>query len=411
MNRRSFITAGGALLSGCAYWPEGLENRCWGPGLAAPLAEHSLLGSAWEGIDATRYWDCHVHLLGTGDSGSGAWVSPQLTSFMHPLQLVQYRFYLNASCIDAPDDVDRQFLARLLACQSDLPPGNRLMVLAFDYVFDAEGNRRKDRSVFHVPNEYAARLAAEHPGRIEWIASVHPYRKDAVQALRRAAQGGARAVKWLPPAMGIDPGSPRCDAFYAALAQLDLPLLTHAGLERAVHGEGAQDFGNPLRLRRALDHGVRVIMAHCASLGTGVDLDRGPNGPETANFAMFERLMDEPRYEGRLFGEISALTQTNRLGTPLDRVIERTEWHPRLINGSDYPLPGVVPLLSTRVLIERGYLRSSEAAYIRQVRHYNPLLFDFLIKRFARRGEQRLGDVVFESRRIFDPTLTNPATG
>ncbi len=70
-------------------------------------------------------------------------------------------------------------------------------------------------------------------------------------------------------------------------------MLTHAGAELAVHGGQMQDYGNPLRLRRALDHGVRVIMAHCASLGDGTDLDRGPDAPAVSNFTLFARLMEE----------------------------------------------------------------------------------------------------------------------
>jgi mannonate dehydratase len=37
--------------------------------------------------------------------------------------------------------------------------------------------------------------------------------------------------------------------------------------------------GATLRLRRALDHGVRVVIAHCASLGEDQDEDRGRTAP------------------------------------------------------------------------------------------------------------------------------------
>jgi hypothetical protein len=40
-----------------------------------------------------------------------------------------------------------------------------------------------------------------------------------------------------------------------------------------VKGGNREDFGNPLRLRRPLEQGVRVLVAHCASLGSGLDLD------------------------------------------------------------------------------------------------------------------------------------------
>ena len=43
--------------------------------------------------------------------------------------------------------------------------------------------------------------------------------------------------------------------------------------------------------------------------------------PERSNFDLFMRLMDEKRYEGLLFGEISATTQRNRLPRQLESAI------------------------------------------------------------------------------------------
>ena len=134
--------------------------------------------------------------------------------------------------------------------------------------------------MLHVPNEYARDVAKTHPADFEWAASIHPYRKDALEALEQAKRDGARAVKWLPSAMGIDPASARCERVLSSFCRrIDLPLIAHAGLERAVLGREAHDFGNPLRLRRALDAGVRVVVAHCASMGEDRDLDKGANGP------------------------------------------------------------------------------------------------------------------------------------
>src|SRR5262249_54329782 len=155
------------------------------------------------------------------------------------------------------------------------PSGVKLMLLSFDHHHDGDGHLVPEGSDFHIPDRYAAAVAARWPGRFEWIASIHPYRTDAVEALEAARRTGAQAVKWLPNAMGIDPASPRCDRFYEALARTDTPLLSHAGEEAAVDSAAAQELGNPLRLRRALEHGVRVIVAHCATLGKGVDLDKG----------------------------------------------------------------------------------------------------------------------------------------
>ena len=329
------------------------------------------------------------------------WIAPEMDSLAHPIQYAQKQFYLNASCVPGQGVLDDGHVAKLYALANELAPGARVMLLAFDYHHDEAGARRLDLSSYHTPDEYAARIAQAHPDRFEWIASIHPYRADCVDALERAARAGARAIKWLPSAMGMDPASPRCDRFYEALARIGLPLLTHAGAELAVHGSAYQDLGNPLRLRRALDHGVRVIVAHCASLGSGVDLDRGPDGASVSNFALFARLMDEPRYEGRLFGEISAMTQINRLGTPLRTLLARPEWHTRLVNGSDYPLPGVMPLFSLARMVDGNYLSTAEAKVLSEVRRYNPLLFDFALKRLLRDGGRRLAPTVFASRRVF----------
>jgi mannonate dehydratase len=104
-----------------------------------------------------------------------------------------------------------------------------------------------------------------------------------------------------------------------------------------------------------------------------------------------------------LYGEISAITQVNRMGPALTTLIERTDWQARLVNGSDYPLPGVMPLFSLRRLVAEGYLPAAAAPVLSEIRRYNPLLFDFVLKRHLRAGTKRFAPGVFESRRVFDP--------
>jgi predicted TIM-barrel fold metal-dependent hydrolase len=359
--------------------------------------------AAWEGLDPTKVWDGHCHLIGSGDGASGIYVNPAMHSLLHPLEYAQRLFFRNAGCVrDAPGQTDASYVERMRALQEGMRPGAKLLLLAFDASVTEAGEVSWERTGFHVPNRYAAQLAQRDAQRFEWAASVHPYRRDCVEQLEAAANAGARALKWLPAAMGMDPASRLCDRFYAALARLDLPLITHAGLERAVQGTDAQELGNPLRLRRALDLGVRVVVAHCASMGQDHDTDRGANGPAIDSFELFARLMDEPRYAGRLYGDISAMTQTARAGAPLARVIEREDWHHRLLNGSDYPLPGVFPLYSVDYLVERGYVEKNAAPLFQGLREHNPLLFDFVLKRSLRSGGKRLAAAVFETRGFFD---------
>jgi mannonate dehydratase len=238
---------------------------------------------------------------------------------------------------------------------------------------------------------------------------VHPWRADALDELDRCAAAGAVGVKWLPNAMGIDPASPRCDAFYARLAALGLPLLTHTGEEQAVEAEELQALGNPLRLRRALDAGVTVIAAHCASLGEGEDLDAAPDGagarPRRSCYELFLRLLGEERHAGRLFGDISATTQFNRCEPVLADLLGRPELHPRLVNGSDYPLPAIDPLIRTGKLVGLGLLDPDERPALDELFDYDPLTFDFVLKRrlrLVRDGRAwRFADAAFHTAHLY----------
>jgi uncharacterized protein len=407
MNRRLFLRALGAgalgIAGGCDFSLEqGIFNPCLPDPTPQRLLDHNLVGASWQGVDPANFWDCHVHVAGVGDGHTGVWITPQMKSLFHPWQNLQRRFYLNASCAEREGSVDEDFVRRLLHCLAAFPRGAKAMLLAFDFHYDEDGARREDLSSFFIPNRYAAGLAQRFPYRLEWICSIHPYRADAIDELHWSAGQHARAVKWLPSAMGMDPASPKCDRFYQALARLNLPLLTHGGEEKAVHGGSMSELNNPLRLRRPLDQDVRVIIAHCASLGESIDIDRGPNGPRLDGFELFQRLMDEPRYEGRLFGDISAVTQANRAESILATLIRRVEWHARLINGSDYPLPGVVPLFSPRRFVKQQFLTDAQAQVLSEIRRYNPLLFDFVLKRNLVSGGKHFTPVVFESRRLFE---------
>lgn len=411
MNRRQFLKTLPAVgvgivgVAGARYWPEqGFINQCLG-GLPNAVLQNPLMAKVWDGVDPTQVWDCHTHLVGSGDSGSNAWYSPDMDNLWHPLLRAQKWFYMNAACVDeTPGRMDASYVEHLHALLQGMRPGCKAMLLAFDWRHDANGRPDRAHSIFHIPNAYAAEVARRYPNRFEWAASIHPYRPDCVDALQQAVGDGARAIKWLPSAMGIDPASSRCDRFYDAVAAADLPIISHAGRELAVQG-GDQNDGNPLKLRRAMDHGVRVVVAHCASDGHDIDFDRGPDGPRVKSFDLFARMMDEPQYETRLYGDISALTQFNRAWA-LKTTMQRGEWHSRLLNGSDYPLPGVMPLFSASDMADMGLLDAAAVPWLKEVRAHNPLLFDFALKRLLRLDGRSFPASVFETASFFSSKMT-----
>ncbi len=379
---------------------EGLRNPCRGA-LPAELANHELVRSAFDGLDANDLWDVHAHLLGTGDSGSGCSVHPSMSQWWHPVEMMRKRGILDAACVDAgASSIDRAYVERLLASANEFPRGARWLLFAFERAHDDDGAPRDDLSTFHVPDEYAAAIAREHPERFEWVASIHPYRDDAIARLDAAVAAGARAIKWLPSAMNIDLRDARCRPFCERLVRHGVPLVVHCGEEHAVPGAGRDELGNPLLLRAALEHGVRIIGAHCASLGHAADLD-ARSQREERSFDLFARLLDEPRWQRQLLGDISALFQVNRDAHVWRTVLQRTDWHGRLLHGSDHPLPGVMPLYSPARLAGAGLLDADAVQPLRRIRKHNALLFDLVTKRHLRHGSARLADSVFRTRQHF----------
>lgn len=407
MNRRQFLLGAAALsisgmaYAGAKYWPEnGIKNQCLS-GLPDELAHHPLMQQVWQGIDPTQVWDTHVHLTGTGDGDVGVWMNPNMESWLHPILRVQKNFYMDASCA-VHGQVDLTYVTRMAEIGAEMPAGFKSMLFAFDWFHDEQGQPVKDHSIFHVPNQYTASVASEHSQYFEWVASIHPYRPDALDALDQAHATGARAVKWLPSGMGIDPASPKCDAFYQKLAALNLPLISHTGHESAVQG-GDQRHGNPLRMRRALDQGVRVVLAHCASDGHDEDLD---NQHKTIkSIELFFRLMDTPDYQTLVFGETSALTLVNHAWA-IKPILARQDLHARLLNGSDYPLPGILPLVNTQYLQGLGLLEDAHVPFLQALKHYNPLMFDFALKRLLAFDGVSFPVQTFETRAFFQPSST-----
>lgn len=401
MQRRHFLglLGGGAALSaaGLGLAKPALVNPCRAA-IPVGLQDSPWLQQAWAGITPAEVWDCHVHLAGLGDGGSGIVVGPQLSSPWHPLHYAQRLFYMNAGCAhDAPGKVDSAYVARLLNLCDAMPAGFKVMLFAFERFHDAQGEAHPEHSAFYVPNAWAAKLARDFPARFEWVASLHPYQPAAVDDLRQAISAGARAVKWLPAAMGMDPADGKCDAFYRVLAESGTPLIVHCGEEKAVKGSDTQAYGNPLRLRRALDAGVKVVVAHCATLGQDLDDD----GKRRTSFELFLKLMAEPRARELLYGDLSAITQRNRDPACIRTLLARGDLHPRLLHGSDYPLPGILPLTSPAALARAGLLPKAAVDDLDTLRQHNPLLFDFTLKRLLNWQGQAFSPAVFQTRRVF----------
>lgn len=271
-------------------------------------------------------FDIHVHIAGTSRAHAGNYLCarPPLP-FLIRRQLRQSlrlaRTAMRAENLDAA--IERGLLPWVSESRVD-----RFVLLALDGAYQNDGTPDWPRTRIIVSNDYVADFAARHT-KLLFGASIHPYRRDALEELERAVARGACLVKWIPSAQNIAPDDPRCHAFYEQLAARRMPLLVHTGIEHTLP-TFPQRLNDPCRLKPALERGVTVIGAHC---GTRVFLH------ERTYFARWKTMaMAYPSF----YGDLSAFGSPLHLG-PLREIIRQPLLASKVIYGSDFPVP-VMPL-------------------------------------------------------------------
>ncbi len=230
-------------------------------------------------------------------------------------------------------DFDGTIRKQVLGALDGAASVRRGVLLALDAIYTREGRRCDDESGMIVSNEYVRELARSDP-KVLFGASVNPNRgeRDGTAELERCLDGPqpAALVKWIPNSQLIDPSEARHDWFYRALAAARVPLLCHSGPEYAVPVPAPaaqnQELGDPRRLRRALDAGVTVIVAHCGTRFFPTD--------ELDYLDDLATMMGE---YPQLYADLSAMCVLCRIGT-VDRVLDKLD-PDRLVLGSDFPIP------------------------------------------------------------------------
>jgi uncharacterized protein len=370
------------LASGCV---QALGGAFTGKPEAAPSAlspaAQALVADAYRDIPPGAARDYHTHVLTLDTETTGGYLNPRMLSWWHPIHRLRTSIYMSAAGVEDLDHADQQYLDRLVSLIRAVPNHGKHYILAFDQHYRADGRVDEAKTEFYVPNDYVWAVCERYPDVFLPAISVHPYRPDALAELDSWGRRGVKLIKWLPNAQGIDASDPRLDPYYAKVREYDMTILTHVGEEQAVEAEEDQRLGNPLLFRRPLDQGVKIIMAHGGSLGSDLDLDNGGTAP---SYELVLRLLKEPKYERQLFADISAITQFNRLPAPLLALLQDRSIHGRLVNGSDYPLPAVNVVIHVHKLASNKLIAQEDVAPLREIYRYNPLLFDFVLKRRLR---------------------------
>jgi len=330
--------------------------------------------------------DIHVHFGAPPDKESGCFWSEEFAhSAAYVAMLLITRFLFK--------NVDiRAIRHHLLGAINSSKCVDQSVLLAMDQVYSESGVAQPHATPLYVPNRYIAVLARSEP-RVLFGCSIHPYRFDWRDELEYCLENRAVLCKWIPSSQLIDPGHPNCLAFYKKLAEHHLPLLTHTGPEYAIptSEKAYNEFNNPKHMRRALDEGVTVILAHCA-LPYFWFLD----GDYQVDFDEFLKLFDEAQRKGwRLYADVSALCTPLR--SPYIETIKERVPADRLVFGSDYPIP----------LFELSYNQSKNLLnwlrFISKVR----LMRNPLDKNYMLIKEMGLGDTLFRAAaRLFGEIRT-----
>ena len=202
---------------------------------------------------------------------------------------------------------------------------DRCIVLAQDAVYREDGSRDDAATHFYVSNDYVLDLS-RRSDRILPGCSINPWRRDALAELERCRAAGCRLVKIHTAIQGVDPSLAQFDPFYALARDLGVVLMFHTGYEHSCTVR-SQQFTDPARLARPLDHGGVIVAAHC---GTCAWFD-----PENY-YPRFIRTLE--RYDN-LYGDTAIMASLIRWSSLRRLSREPADLRRRIVHGSDYPFP------------------------------------------------------------------------
>lgn len=271
---------------------------------------------------AERIVDMHCHVAGLGYGNSGCFISPAMR------KNIRFRYYLRAFGIhecELKQHGDRYLIKKLSEELAQSKQVHKAVLLAMDGVVTC-GELDRDKTEIYIPDEYLAQEASMF-GQF-WGASINPLRKDALERLQWAKDKGAVLVKWLPGVMGFDPNDAQCDAFYAKLVELNMPLLVHVGPESSftrIYPEYLQ----PHIIDRAIVLKVKIIVAHVGLGGKYTDCRTG----EVKDY--MNEVLSRMQHEN-VYADISALTLVNH--TQYIKRVRNAPIQHKLLYGTDFPL-------------------------------------------------------------------------
>jgi uncharacterized protein len=278
--------------------------------------------------------DIHVHLFGTGDSGSGCRLSREKSEGL--------LFWFLARKLGLSGRATTLDESYVLALAEQIRGSGlaRAVVLAQDAVYDEHGEADWRRTHFYVPNDYLLEVAARYPDLMIPCVSINPQRADAIDELDRCAASGARVLKIHPPTQGVDLADKKYVGFFRRCAALKMVVMVHTGHEHSAPVVDVR-LASPRKLELALGEGCTVVACHC---GTGWWWDR----PD-----MLSDFLLMLRKHGNLWGDTSVLGSAGRVRAFL-RLLADDGAADRLLHGSDFPFPSFPLAFATAIGTKRA---------------------------------------------------------
>jgi hypothetical protein len=272
--------------------------------------------------------DGHAHLF--GDAG---WPpSHKLSCGLSPSQKANASYLALTRLLGLPKsgNLDEAYIQALVTQVGEarkVIPGFRVVLLAQDCRYTAQGYPDWVNSTAYVPNEHLFRVVQRYPDWFIPCPSINPQRKDWEAELAYCVAQGARVLKIHPPTQAVDPSEPRFQAFYQKCAQSGVRIMVHTGTEHSAPIT-SQGLGDARLLNLALSEGCTVVAAHSAT--------RAFFDPPAENFFPFLEVMmrDQPL----LYGDTAVLGSLPRWRC-LPDILNSPTVRPRTLHGSDWPFP------------------------------------------------------------------------
>lgn len=343
--------------------------------------------------DIDRVYDVHLHNLGYDE---GNYLNPNasvrgLASWMDYFTFMVLRYAAGTS---NPIGSTQEARKRIHSYVANFPKLTAF-ILPIQKAIGPDGRVDWEKTGNFLKNYSALITASSFVGTDSTIlpaVSIHPFDANWKKKLQKAHSQGMRLVKWMPP-QSIPPDSDRLNEFYLAMKELEMILIAHSGPEHTIptneNNKAWEDWGNPLRFRKALQMGVNVILAHCGHREDIPDLDQ-PNQPLTSGQELFFRIAREAyqknqtgEWKGKVYGDLAAVTTHYGVDFIKGLLLHANEEGIRYIYGSDYPHTNLIqPKKDAYNLCSKaGLLEPDKVKPLKEIREWNPLLANYVFTR------------------------------